>query len=137
MKRIVGPGGFFFKVRDREKLKQWYSRHLGFEFDEYDSVKFPVHEDTDNPHEAYLLLSMFPHDTEYCGPHHDYMFNFRVDDLDRVVAELESEGVDILPERVDEYYGKFAWILDPEGHKIELWQPPLKPALKDNNGNVD
>ncbi|WP_321389123.1 VOC family protein [Emcibacter sp.] len=137
MKRVVGPGGFFIKVKDREKLQQWYERHLGVEFDGYNSMKFQMNEDGENPKESYVLISMFKEETDYFGPHgHSFMFNFRVDDLDRVVAELEAEGVDVLPEREDGDYGKFAWIFDPEGHKIELWEPPLKAALAETDQNT-
>ncbi|WP_138379095.1 VOC family protein [Luteithermobacter gelatinilyticus] len=127
MARVLGPGGFFFKVNDPENLKQWYSRHLGLAFDEYGGVKFDFAEQAQSDRESYVLWGMFRADTDYFGPHkHDFMFNFRVDDLDGILERLAAEGVEILPEREEEYYGRFAWVLDPEGHKIELWEPPLR-----------
>ncbi|MCM8558345.1 VOC family protein [Sphingomicrobium sediminis] len=118
MAKITGIGGVFIKRADQEKSTAWYKDVLGIAGEYGPSFRWK-----DEPHEdPFSLLSSFPEDTNYLDPGtQPFMLNFRVDDLDGFQKELEEKGVEILG-RQDEPYGKFAWILDPDGIKIELWE---------------
>jgi catechol 2,3-dioxygenase-like lactoylglutathione lyase family enzyme len=120
--RITGLGGIFYKVADPEKTREWYQQKLGIG-GEWGAM-FPFK--NDDP-EGFTLFSPFKSDTDYFGPSEkQFMVNLRVDDLDGVIADLEDKGIEILGKQ-DEDYGRFAWIIDPDGVKIELWQQ-LGPA---------
>jgi catechol 2,3-dioxygenase-like lactoylglutathione lyase family enzyme len=122
MARITGLGGVFYKVADPDKTRGWYQENLGIG-GEWGAM-FPYKKD--DP-EGFSLHSQFKQDTDYFGPSSkDFMVNLRVDDLDGMIAELEGKGIEILG-RQDEDYGRFAWIMDPDGVKVELWQQ-LGPA---------
>ena len=124
MKRITGIGGIFFKAERPDLLRDWYARHLGLPMQEHGSeLKWREY---DNPkREAYTLWSPFPRDTKYFGKKTtDFMINFRVVDLDSLLGVLRKEGVAV-ENRVGKHeYGRFAWIHDPEGNRVELWEPP-------------
>ena len=122
MARITGLGGVFYKVEDPDKTRAWYQENLGIG-GEWGAM-FPFKKD--DP-EGFTLFSQFKADTDYFGPSgKEYMVNLRVDELDGFIADLETKGIEILG-RQDEDYGRFAWIMDPDGVKIELWQQ-LGPA---------
>jgi catechol 2,3-dioxygenase-like lactoylglutathione lyase family enzyme len=122
MARITGLGGIFYKVADPDRTRTWYQDHLGIG-GEWGAM-FPFKKD--DP-EGFTLFSPFKQETDYFGPSDKpFMVNLRVDDLDGVVLDLEGKGIEILG-RQDEDYGRFAWIMDPDGVKIELWQQ-LGPA---------
>ena len=117
MARVTGLGGVFYKVADPAETQAWYKNTLGIG-GEWGAM-FPFSKDDGN---GYSLLSPFKADSDYFGPSAlPFMINLRVDDLDAMIADLEAKGVEILG-RQDEDYGNFAWILDPDGVKIELWQ---------------
>ncbi|MEX0323061.1 MAG: VOC family protein [Puniceicoccaceae bacterium] len=123
MKKVTGIGGVFFKCKDPQAINQWYRKHLGFKVNEYGSL-FQGRE-FDNPEKRTLLQwSPFDGDTDYFGPtEKDFMFNYRVENLEWLIGELKKEGIEIV-DKVHEFpYGKFAHIMDPEGNKIELWEP--------------
>ena len=120
-KRVTGIGGFFFKSKDPEKIKTWYNKHLGLNTDEYGaSFKWKDEEGK----KCSTQWSPFKETTTYFQPSKkQFMMNFRVENLVELLAALKEEGVAIVGE-IEEYeYGKFGWILDPEGNKIELWEP--------------
>ncbi len=119
MAKAVGVGGVFLKARDPKALGRWYAEHLGIADQGGGSLGF------DGPESAGMtVFAHFPVDTKYFGEGaQEVMVNFRVDDLDALLANLEAAGVRIDPKRDDHEYGKFAWIWDPEGNRIELWQP--------------
>lgn len=121
MAKVTALGGIFFKSRDPAALAAWYAQHLGLDVDEWGGVRFA--EDERRP--GYTLWSPFAADTGYFGPGiQPYMINFRVDDLDALLAQLRADGVAV-DERTDSSeYGRFGWVIDPEGTRIELWQPP-------------
>jgi predicted enzyme related to lactoylglutathione lyase len=121
MAKVTGLGGIFFKSRDPAALGAWYAQHLGLNVEEWGGVRF----DENERRPGYTLWSPFAADTGYFGPGaQSYMINFRVDDLDALLAQLRSAGVAV-DERVDESeFGRFGWVVDPEGTRIELWQPP-------------
>ena len=120
MARIIGLGGLFFKARDPKALAAWYAEVLGLDVQDwggaqtrYESVRPP-----------YAVWCPFRQDTEYFAPSAGgYMVNFAVDDLDGMVARLQSKGVGVLARDDSDPNGRFAWLLDPEGTKIELWEP--------------
>ncbi len=125
MKRVTGIGGIFFKAQDPAKLKNWYSEHLGVSLAEDGSSIFQWRE-LEKPEQVGMTVwSLFPKDTDYFNPSTaPFMINYRVEDLAALLEQLRKEGVPV-DTRVEEYdYGRFAWIMDPEGNRIELWEPP-------------
>jgi predicted enzyme related to lactoylglutathione lyase len=126
MKRVTGIGGIFFKAQDQEKLYQWYEKHLGIKR-EHDGSGATFHwRVAENPDQPGLTTwAIFPDHTKYFDPSPSRcMINYRVDDLDALLEALKQEGVEIDPKREDYDFGRFAWIMDPEGNRIELWEPP-------------
>jgi catechol 2,3-dioxygenase-like lactoylglutathione lyase family enzyme len=120
MAKVIGFGGIFFKSRDPKALRDWYAKHLGIEMNDY-GANFV--EDASRP--GSTLWAPFGQDTNYFAPStKDFMLNFRVDDLDALLAGLRTEGVEIDPNVHEDENGRFGWIMDPEGTRIELWQPP-------------
>jgi predicted enzyme related to lactoylglutathione lyase len=119
MAKAVGVGGIFFKALDPQAMAAWYSTHLGIQTGEGGSLEF------DGPEAAGMtVFAHFPRDTRYFGDGaQQAMVNFRVDNLDQLLAKLAAAGVRIDPKREDYSYGRFAWIWDPEGNRVELWQP--------------
>src|SRR5438105_2772657 len=123
MERVTGIGGIFFKANDPEKLAAWYREHLGITPSADGSVVFRWREDKIPENRGYTVWAPFPAATRYFDPSTaPFMINYRVRDLDAVVAELRKAGVTIDDRREDSEFGRFAWILDPEGNRIELWQ---------------
>jgi catechol 2,3-dioxygenase-like lactoylglutathione lyase family enzyme len=121
--RILGIGGIFFKSANHEQLQAWYAEHLGLG-DSGHGVMLPWREKENPDREQVTVWSVFPGDTGYFEPSQaSFMLNYIVDDLDALLDRLASEGVRIDPNRQDESYGRFAWIYDPDGNKIELWEP--------------
>ena len=120
-KRVTGLGGFFFKTKNPEETKKWYKDHLGLPVDDYGCTFW--WKDTKG-NDCSTQRSPFKEDTNYFSPSKkQFMMNFRVENLRELLATLKEEGVTIVGD-VEEYdYGKFGWILDPEGNKIELWEP--------------
>ena len=124
--RVTGIGGVFFKSRDSEAVSQWYARHLGVPYRAGEGAAFRWADDPQLDG-GMTIWSAFPADTTYFNPSPaPLMINFCVSNLDALLAQLSSEGVRIDEKREDHEYGRFAWIYDPEGNKIELWEP-LKP----------
>ncbi|MFT3729029.1 MAG: VOC family protein [Terricaulis sp.] len=128
MAKVIGLGGLFFKSRDSAALQQWYARVLGLEFASWGGVVFRPEAAAAQPGAA-TAFSLFKADTDHFAPSDmDYMFNLMVDDLDAVLARCRAEGVEPLKPEPDEFNGRFAHIMDPEGRKIELWQPAPMPG---------
>jgi len=125
MDRVTGVGGIFFKADDPERLYTWYERHLGLKRGADQSVVFHWRDAHDRQRMGMTVWALFPRDTTYFQPSNaGLMINYRVADLDALLACLREEGVTIDEKREDHPYGRFAWILDPEGNRIELWEPP-------------
>lgn len=120
-KRVTGIGGFFFKSKDYKKLVAWYGKHLGLKTDQYGSTFW--WKDNDG-NDCSTQWSPFSEDTTYFSPSEkQFMQNFRVENLEALLEKLKQEGVTIIGDMETYEYGKFGWILDPEGNKIELWEP--------------
>ncbi|MEQ8241850.1 VOC family protein [Fulvivirga sp.] len=122
-KKVTGIGGIFFKAEDPAKMKEWYSKNLGLLTNEYGSL-FEFR-DSDNPDsKGYLQWSPFDVKTKYFEPSQkEFMINYRVENLEGLVADFKKNGVTVLDEIETYEYGKFVHIIDPEGNKIELWEP--------------
>lgn len=118
MEKVTGIGGFFFRVHDPAALAEWYSRHLGVN---------PAPTDMEMPpwtqQAGVTVFAPFPESTDYFAKDHRFMLNFRVRDLDKMVAQLQDAGIDIFNRQEMEGLGRFAHLRDPEGTPIELWEP--------------
>ena len=127
MKRVTGIGGIFFKGKNAEQLRLWYREHLGIESEEYGGFAFKWR-DASNPEEVgQTVWSIFAGHTKYFEPSTaPFMINYRVTDLPALLDQLRSEGVEVNDKIDESEYGKFSWIMDPEGNRIELWEPPNK-----------
>lgn len=126
-KRVTGIGGIFFKSENPEALRHWYKKHLGLNTDNY-GCSFWWKDASGN--DAMTQWSPFAADTKYFNPSEkQFMQNFRVHDLDKLLRKLKDEGVTLVGEPEAYDYGKFGWILDCEGNKIELWEPVDKAFL--------
>src|SRR5262249_20110110 len=123
MRRVTGIGGIFFKSRDPKALGEWYQKHLGLQVEEWGGVAFRWAQD--NPNAAGMTLwNPFKDDTSYFAPSAaPFMVNFRVADLHALLAALREEGCEV-QDKVDESeFGKFGWVMDPEGNRPNLWEP--------------
>lgn len=126
-KRVTGIGGFFFKTENPKELKDWYKNYLGLNTDDYGCTFWWIDE---KGNKCSTQWSPFKNDTNYFEPSQkQFMQNFRVHDLENLIKKLSQEGVTIIDEMQTYEYGKFAWILDPENNKIELWEPIDKAFL--------
>lgn len=124
MKRVTGIGGVFFKAKDAPSLQAWYKRHLGIDVQPWGGAAFTWTDGEGKPVAGTTAWSIGPQgDERFDQGSSAFMVNYRVEDLHALVNALKEEGCNVL-ERIDESeYGKFAWVIDPEGNKIELWQP--------------
>lgn len=119
MQKITGVGGIFFKARDPQQLMEWYSQHLGLQF-QHGFVQFECTGETPGT----TTVAIFKEDSGYFSPSgRPYMINFRVADLRGLLDELREKGVAIAGDMQEHEYGRFGWVIDPEGNKIELWEP--------------
>jgi predicted enzyme related to lactoylglutathione lyase len=129
MARVTGVGGIFLKAEKPDQLAAWYQNHLGMKLTPYGGVEFEWLEKDSPEMIGKTVWSLFPATTEYfgSGPQHA-MVNYRVDDLEGLLLKLEEAGVEIDLRRENGEFGRFAWIVDPEGNRIELWEPPPEKA---------
>lgn len=124
MKRVTGIGGIFFKAKDPQQTKAWYQQHLGIGDGMF---RWRAHDEP--AQEGTTVWAPFKAETTYFEPSQSpFMVNYRVADLEALLAALRAEGVEQVGEMQSHDYGKFAWILDPDGNKIELWEPIEAPA---------
>jgi len=125
MAKVTGIGGVFFKAKDAEGLRAWYRERLGIAPEaDHPSTMFRWRHHDAPEREGATVWSVFDGESEYFGPRQQpYMINYRVDDMEALLAGLEAAGVEIAG-REDHEYGRFAWIVDPEGNRVELWEPP-------------
>ena len=124
MKRVTGIGGIFFKANDPKALSAWYRDHLGLDVTEWGGAI--IKWGGEGSEAGLTVWSPFAADTDYMQPSTSpFMVNFRVDDLDALLAALRQEGCNVIDKTETSEQGKFGWVLDPEGNKIELWQPAV------------
>lgn len=125
MKRVTGIGGIFFKATDPATLQAWYKRHLGIDVQAWGGTAFTWSDAEGKPVGGTTVWSIASEEGGQFKPSHaPFMINYRVDDLHALIQALKEEGCQVLDKVDESEYGKFAWVLDPEGNKVELWQPP-------------
>ena len=125
MKRVTGIGGVFFKAGDPVALRAWYKTHLGIDVQPWGGAVFGWTDDAGKPAPGMTVWSIGSADGESFAPSRSsFMINYRVADLHGLLQALRDEGCAVLEKTDDSEYGKFGWVMDPEGNKVELWQPP-------------
>ncbi len=125
MKRVTGIGGVFFKSANPQALGAWYKTHLGINVEEWGGAAFRWKGPDNLEGGGTTIWSPFAADTSYFAPSTaPFMINYRVEDLHALLAALRAEGVQVEEKVEESEYGKFGWVIDPEGNKLELWQPP-------------
>lgn len=123
MKRVTGIGGIFFKAANPKALSAWYRDHLGLDTSDWGGAIFPW--GGEGSAKDMTIWSPFAQDTDYMAPSTaSFMINFRVNDLDALLTVLRTEGCNVLERTETSEQGKFGWVIDLEGNKVELWQPP-------------
>lgn len=125
MKRVTGIGGIFFHAKDPVALRAWYQRHLGIDVQAWGGAAFTWTDASGTPMPGTTIWSVGDADSQPFTPGTaPFMINYRVADLAALLEALRAEGCQVLEKTDDSEYGKFGWVIDPEGHKVELWQPP-------------
>lgn len=125
MKRVTGIGGIFFQARDPEALRAWYQRHLGIDVQPWGGAAFTWTDDEGRPTGGTTVWSIgAAADAPFAPGRASFMVNYRVADLAALLQALRAEGGEVLEKTDDSEYGKFGWVIDPEGNKVELWEPP-------------
>jgi predicted enzyme related to lactoylglutathione lyase len=126
MRRVTGIGGIFFKAKDAVALRAWYRKHLGIDVQEWGGAAFRWADDDGKPTSGTTIWSVGEAGGDYFAPSSStFMVNYRVADLRALLETLRAEGCNVLEKTDDSEYGKFGWVIDPEGNKVELWEPPL------------
>ena len=125
MARVTGIGGVFFKAKDPKGLAAWYATHLGMKLEEWGGVVFDWAADqAAQPARGATVWHLADADGDWFAPSTSaVMINYRVDDLDGLLEQLRAAGVETLKGPDEELNGRFAWVMDPEGNKVELWEP--------------
>ena len=125
MKRVTGIGGIFFNAKDPGALRDWYRTHLGVDVQPWGGAAFTWTDDAGRPAGGTTIWSIGAADPDGFGPSgKPFMINYRVADLTALLQALRDEGCEVLEKTDDSEYGKFGWVIDPEGNKVELWEPP-------------
>ncbi len=125
MKRVTGIGGVFFHARDPAALRAWYETHLGLDVQGWGGTAFSWADADGNPMKGTTIWSIGAADGNNFAPSKSpFMINYRVENLAALLQALREEGCHVLDKMDDSEYGKFGWVMDPEGNKVELWQPP-------------
>jgi predicted enzyme related to lactoylglutathione lyase len=125
MKRVTGIGGIFFHAKDPLALRAWYKEHLGIDVQDWGGTAFPWTDSAGNPTGGTTVWSIGAAGGDDFAPGSaPFMINYRVENLDALLEVLRAEGCNVLEKADDSEYGKFGWVVDPEGNKAELWQPP-------------
>ena len=125
MKRVTGIGGIFFLAKDPVALRAWYQKHLGIDVQEWGGTAFTWTDGDGNPTKGTTVWSIGAASGDNFAPSTStFMINYRVEDLAALLQALREEGCNVLEKTDDSEFGKFGWVMDPEGNKVELWQPP-------------
>jgi predicted enzyme related to lactoylglutathione lyase len=124
MARATGIGGVFFKARDPKALSAWYVKYLGIKLEDWGGVIFQWSEDQKTQADGITVWHLAENDGDWFSPSQkQVMVNYRVDDLDGILAKFAEDGIAPIKGPDDEFNGRFAWVMDPEGYKVELWEP--------------
>ena len=125
MKRVTGIGGIFFKAKDPAALRAWYKEHLGIDVQEWGGAALRWVDESGNPTAGMTVWSVSSAESDYFAPSTaSFMVNYRVADLHSLLQALREEGCNVVEKTEESEFGKFGWVMDPEGNKVELWQPP-------------
>ena len=125
MKRVTGIGGIFFKAKDPVSLRAWYRRHLGIDVQDWGGAAFSWTGTDGKPAAGTTIWSIGDAGGDQFAPSSSaFMVNYRVADLPALLDALRAEGCNVVDRTDDSEYGKFGWVIDPEGNKVELWEPP-------------
>ena len=125
MKRVTGIGGIFFLAKDPVALRAWYKNHLGIDVQPWGGAAFEWKDDEGNPVGGVTAWNIGTAGSQdYAPGTASFMVNYRVADLTALLKALREEGCNVLDKTDDSEYGKFGWVVDPEGNKVELWEPP-------------
>jgi predicted enzyme related to lactoylglutathione lyase len=125
MKRVTGVGGIFFKAKDAVALRAWYKQHLGIDVQPWGGASFEWTDAAGDPTKGTTAWLIGTADSKQFAPSESvFMVNYRVADLAGLLQALREEGCNVLEKTDDSEYGKFGWVMDPEGNKVELWEPP-------------
>ncbi len=125
MNRVTGIGGVFFHAKDPVALRAWYQKHLGIDVQEWGGTAFTWTDASGKPTNGTTVWSVSGLGSNHFAPSTaPFMINYRVADLAALLAALRQERCNVLEKTDDSEYGKFDWVIDPEGNKVELWQPP-------------
>ena len=124
MKRVTGIGGVFFKAKDPEALRVWYQLHLGIDVQEWGGAAFSWTDADGRPAGGTTIWSIADGGDHFAPGTATFMVNYRVAELHSLLATLRSEGCNVLDTVEESEFGKFGWVIDPEGNKVELWEPP-------------
>jgi predicted enzyme related to lactoylglutathione lyase len=125
MKRVTGIGGVFFKARDAAALRAWYKRHLGIDVQSWGGATFDWTDGDGKPVAGTTAWTIAPMDSKQFAPSAaPFMVNYRVENLKALMQALREEGCIVLDKIDESDFGTFGWVMDPEGNKVELWQPP-------------
>jgi len=125
MKRVTGIGGIFFKAKDPVALRAWYQKHLGIDVQEWGGAAFRWTDADGNPTPGTTIWTVAEASGDYFAPSAStFMVNYRVADLHALMQALRTEGCNVIEKTEESEYGKFGWVIDPEGNKVELWEPP-------------
>jgi predicted enzyme related to lactoylglutathione lyase len=124
MKRVTNLGGVFFKAADPKAQQEWYRTHLGIDVQPWGGAEFKWRDDAGEPLNGQTLWCIM--NGEYFSPSQaPFMINYQVEDVRALVEVLRAEGCEVVGEVEENEFGAFAWVMDPEGNKLELWQPPV------------
>ena len=127
MRRVTGIGGIFFSAKDPKALCAWYQKHLGIDVQNWGGTAFSWADADGKPTKGTTIWSIAAADGKHFAPSAStFMVNYRVEDLAGLLKALREEGCKVLEKTDDSEYGKFGWVMDPEGNKVELWQPPTE-----------
>lgn len=123
--KVTGIGGIFFKSRDPKALRQWYQLHLGIALEDWGGAVFQWNSDSNPSGVGSTVWNVFEADTKNFGPGpSQFMINFRVDNVNALLERLRAEGCEVSANAADSEYGRFGWVTDPDGNRVELWEPP-------------
>jgi len=123
--RVLGIGGIFFRSKDPARLGAWYSEHLGLQTEAWGTTHGSSFAPADMPPSGFTVWSAFAANTEYFGGSgQGYMINLVVDDLDAALRNVKAGGAEVLDDREEQDFGRFGWFVDPDGNRVELWEPP-------------
>lgn len=126
MNRVTGIGGIFFTAQDPVALRAWYKAHLGVDVQDWGGAAFSWADAEGTPTGGTTVWNISKANTDYFAPSKaSFMVNYRVEDLHGLLGELRKEGCEVLDKTEESEFGKFGWVMDPEGNKVELWEPPV------------